>query len=347
MIKRIIAAAVSVVMLGALTPSGTAVADDASPALNPGQFMVTTPDGQRGPAEVQKTTAAQHAPKGNPAVSPAVRSAASQRRSACPSACFFYGTGTQFGTGDLVATNLTVEKPYLRTTGTNPDFHSLAEIAAIKPSVGTGVCAPANGGRNIVEVGWTVDQALTGSLNPHLFVYHWICNQQTCYNACGWVDYAPTTMNAGDVMPSWGLVSKAFGIQYFSNAWWVSYDGNWLGYFPDSVWTTYTQPQTTFTTTTTSQAFWELAAGSTTPCSDLGNGQLGTSGGANTSAARLGSWTLREVPTDLTDNFTPITFTGPSAEYDAYIVTGSTRTARGGGPGYNAAGTAAGSIGSC
>jgi hypothetical protein len=39
----------------------------------------------------------------------------------------------------------------------------------------------------IVEVGWTVDDSLNGDYRPHLFVYHWVNNGETCYNGCGFV----------------------------------------------------------------------------------------------------------------------------------------------------------------
>lgn len=51
-------------------------------------------------------------------------------------------------------------------------------------------------GRHIVEVGWTVDRELNGDAQPHLFVYHWVDGQATCYNGCGFVQYSPLCVRA-------------------------------------------------------------------------------------------------------------------------------------------------------
>ena len=33
---------------------------------------------------------------------------------------------------------------------------------------------------------------VTGDEDPHLFVYHWVNRQTSCYNACGFVQYSKT-----------------------------------------------------------------------------------------------------------------------------------------------------------
>jgi hypothetical protein len=211
---------------------------------------------------------------------------------------FLYGGGSQFVYNTGTYSNMVIGTPDLAPT----DYHSLAELAV-----------QSSDGRQIVEVGWNVDRSINGNEDPHLFVYHWVDRQESCYNGCGFVPYS-TTAVPGLTLPSG--VSKQFGIQYFNGAWWIAYDSEWVGYFPGTLW------GGDFTHAGLLQWFGEVAAASTTPCTDMGNGLTSSS----SSAARVGSiaWlgTLLPVTTDV------------DASSSVYPVTKlSERTFRYGGPG--------------
>jgi hypothetical protein len=81
-------------------------------------------------------------------------------------------------------------------------------------------------------------------------------------------------------------VSKRFGIQFYNGAWWIAYDSEWIGYFPGELWGgRYTQSGLI-------QWFGEVAASTTTPCTDMGTG----ASAFDSSAARAGSISLLNGP---------------------------------------------------
>jgi hypothetical protein len=174
---------------------------------------------------------------------------------------FFYAVGSQTSSNDGAYANLVIGKPYLA----DGDYHTLAEISVQSAD-----------GQQIVEVGWNVDRTVNGDSDPHLFVYHWVDRTESCYNACGWQQYS-STVKPGDTLPVGE--SKRFGIMHFNNAWWVVYDTEWIGYFPDYLW------NGRYTRSGLQQFFGEVAASSTRPCTDMGNGEPAWSDGA----ARIGS----------------------------------------------------------
>lgn len=127
--------------------------------------------------------------------------------------------------------------------------------------------------QQIVEIGWTRDQATFGDNLVHLFAYHWINGNPTCYG-CGFVDYAPnTTYTHGSSLEGILQTDKVFAIERTANAWWLGFDGQWIGSFPDTEWTMATPPVTNFKQVNLAQFFGELAAGSdTASCADIGLG---------------------------------------------------------------------------
>jgi hypothetical protein len=185
---------------------------------------------------------------------------------------YFYGTAKQVFTGtatDGIAGNLAMANPYVDSAN---DLHSLAEFAASNST-----------DTNSVEAGWIKDPVAFGS-TPVLFVFNKRGGAAGCYNGCGWVDYAPNTLNAGDPVPAADLgLSRQFIVQHSGGAWWVAYNGSWLGYYPDSYWTAVGQ---TFTSVTNGRGYGEVAAGGSAPCTDMGDGLLPSSG----SAAYVSSW---------------------------------------------------------
>ena len=141
------------------------------------------------------------------------------------------------------------------------DYHSLIEMA--------GESADAS---NIIEVGWTVDPSVNHDSAPHLFVFHWINSSPTCYNACGWVQVSQTRFPGMAVTP--GATPQLYAFKWDGSNWWVGYQGEWIGYFPGSLW------NGQFTQLGFTQWFGEVAASSGQPCSQMGSGAFGTANGA-------------------------------------------------------------------
>lgn len=231
-----------------------------------------------GPAEGDKASPAEEfAPKGRSNKSTYLRTAKTNvvppepSSSATPSASassgddtvnFLYNVGSQAAVSDGAYVNLTINKPKLD----KKDYHTLAELAVQSAD-----------GNQIVEVGWNVDRVVNGDDDPHLFVYHWVNRQTSCYNGCGFVQYSKTVI-AGDTLAV--DQQKRFGIQYFNNAWWVAYDTEWVGYFPAKLW-----GDVSFAKTGMVQVFGEVAASSPTPCTEMGNGKSSD----DVNSARIGS----------------------------------------------------------
>jgi hypothetical protein len=217
---------------------------------------------------------------------------------------YFYAVGSQVGASDGAYANVAIGKPVLD----KDDYHTLTEISVQSAD-----------GQQIVEVGWTVDRTVNGDEDPHLFVYHWVDRVPSCYNACGWVQYSKTT-TPGDTLPK--DVTKRFGIQHANGGWWVAYDTEWIGYFPDALWSG------GYTRSGVQQFFGEVAASTAKPCSEMGNGLDATK---DAGAARIGSVTQLNGP----DPSVAVRTLGPdtktSSPYPALVLSG--RTFRFGGPG--------------
>jgi Neprosin len=174
---------------------------------------------------------------------------------------YFYAAGQQSADNGGSYANLTISKPALAKS----DYHTLAEIAVQSAD-----------GRQAVEIGWTVDRNANGDDDPHIFVYHWIDGKQTCYNGCGFAPYSDS-VKPGDTLPA--DTSKRFGIQHSGGNWWLAYDTEWVGSFPDSQW------GGRFTRGAQAQWFGEVAASSSRPCTEMGDGQFADQG----AAAKVGS----------------------------------------------------------
>jgi hypothetical protein len=153
-----------------------------------------------------------------------------------------------------------------------------------------------------IEVGWSVDR-LDHDGEPHLFVFHYTSTKSGCYNGCGFVPArpagepgAPPPAAVGDSSITPPIFSKpaaptrpgdrlsvsttgvSFAIRHWGKAWWIWYDRQWVGYFPDSLW------KGAFTGLIYVQWFGEVADGSHHFCADMGNGLPGT----DARAARAG-----------------------------------------------------------
>ncbi|MET3427588.1 hypothetical protein BJ973_006800 [Actinoplanes tereljensis] len=166
---------------------------------------------------------------------------------------YIYSTARQDAVTDGVYSTLTVAKPTLG----EKDYHSLAEIALQSAD-----------SDQVVEVGWTVDPLTNkGSYDPHFFVYHWVNGEETCYNGCGWVQFSKN-LKPGDTL-AYGAAKK-FGIQYSNGSWWVAFDSEWIGYFPESLWN---EKGTSFSQSGLIQLFGEIAVlDKDNTCTLMGNG---------------------------------------------------------------------------
>jgi Neprosin len=185
---------------------------------------------------------------------------------------FLYSVASQAASADGIYAAMDIKRPVLA----KGDYHTLAELTAQSAD-----------SQQIVEVGWNVDRAVNGDDDPHLFVFHWVNGQSTCYNTC---DFQPYD---GGVAPGSTLpvdTIKKFGIQYYNGAWWVAYDTTWVGSFPDKDWTS---QGVAFTKGGFFQAFGEVAAASPKPCTQMGSGLAVDDAGA----ARIGSITFVNGPT--------------------------------------------------
>ncbi|MFC6714925.1 neprosin family prolyl endopeptidase [Branchiibius cervicis] len=110
--------------------------------------------------------------------------------------------------------------------------------------------------------------SLNGDAHAHLFVYHWVNGQESCYNGCGFVQVSKWIKPGMRVLPGVGQ----FAIRNVNGSWWVYFDYQPVGYFPGSLWNgTYTKAQLI-------SAFGEVAEiGSDSPsCTDMGDGRLGS-----------------------------------------------------------------------
>lgn len=187
-------------------------------------------------------------------------------------------------------------------TPATPKTGSFANITVGTPATDVGdhslVELSVQGGTNnralIVEVGWVKDKAF-GDAAPHLFASRWVNNVWAgCYfEGCGWVDATPTvtTDDLGKSLASVASAAspgnvKSFGIQWFNDAWWVSYDGAWIGYWNDDLWQYASPAVTPYNSGSFFQAFGEVWSNTGTSCTDMGNGLFSS----NSNAAGIYSW---------------------------------------------------------
>lgn len=190
-------------------------------------------------------------------------------------ACYDYVSGRQYADASGASARFWRARPELDAA--NIDGHSLQELAIQSAD-----------GSQIVEIGWTVDRGLNGDSAPHLFVFHWVDGQPTCYNTC---DFTRTSdkIVPGMKLPSGGYTTLQ--INHVADRWELSMDGTVFGYFADSLW------QGRFTRLGLVQAFGEVAAMSEPTCTDMGTGKFANSAASSsiTGFRLLGSTT----PVDL------------------------------------------------
>lgn len=191
-------------------------------------------------------------PADTPPAPPALRDNSSGAVSSNDAYYSYVYVGRDDLTSDGLQANLSIAKPSLA----KGDYHTLAEIAAATA-----------GNRQVVEVGWTVDTKMNGDADPHLFVYSWVDGAQQCYNSCNFIPAKGASIKPGDTLT---VGVKAFAIQHTDGVWWIWYNSEWIGGFPDSVW------NGKFTSAGSVKFYGEVASPQAQSCSQMGNGQYGT-----------------------------------------------------------------------
>lgn len=233
-----------------------------------------------------------------------------------------------------IAANLILDNTNFLDTARG-DYHTLGEIGVQSQDAQSGV-----------EVGFTKDPLVCGAgVNKICLFAFWKRNGVgQCYNGCGFVDVAAQPINLGADLTA-DVGQKRFQILHTGTAWWIAYNANWIGYYPDSLWssTTTVGPGVTFTSAPKMQAWYEVASAVDKTCSDIGNGYPVT----DVLSSRVGSMVLTDkVPSTIVDSFTgfsqlgTVASTWPAAVMSTSMVTATTYRASG--PMWDSAGTGTG-----
>ncbi|WP_265558803.1 neprosin family prolyl endopeptidase [Streptomyces hygroscopicus] len=173
--------------------------------------------------------------------------------------CFDYVTGRQKTDAGGASIQMFQASPQLYPG--DIESHSLQELAV-----------QSSDQKSTVEIGWTVDLGLNGDLRPHLFVYHWVDGQESCYNGCGFVRLSRSVRPGMAVRTG---RSAQYAIEYLAGDWWVFYNRQAVGYFPGSLW------GGTFTRGQTISAFGEVAHATGVTCEAMGDGVDGSASGSS------------------------------------------------------------------
>lgn len=176
-------------------------------------------------------------------------------------ACYDYVSGYQYVSSSGAYATFALARPEVDPRDSSS--HSLQELAVQSAD-----------GRQIVEVGWVVSKGINGDTLPHLFVYHWVNGQATCYNRCGFVSTS-SAIKPGMRLPTYG--TRTMQINHVSSRWEIRVNGTLIGYYPDSLW------RGAYKRAGLIQTFGEVAALKSPTCVDMGNGRYASS----TAASRI------------------------------------------------------------
>ena len=154
--------------------------------------------------------------------------------------------------------------------------HSISQMWAINRTTGSDV-----------EFGWTVDPGLFPNEDPdypHLFVFWFDGGYAGEYDppydagdpeASLWIPYSGATEAPGEPV-TYADTFHEYGVTKDANGnWWFYHNNNWLGYFPAHDWT-----HAPFTSYTYGETGGEVADNTSQICSQMGNGETGSSGTA-------------------------------------------------------------------
>ncbi|HUD07165.1 MAG TPA: neprosin family prolyl endopeptidase [Candidatus Saccharimonadales bacterium] len=216
--------------------------------------------------------------------------------------CWYYsGAEENYINAKGASVSMTQADPVVSTT----DYHSLTEIAL-----------KSQNGQQIVEFGWIVAPEMFGDSLPHLFVYHWVNGNSTCYDTCGYISLASPNPVGSPVTV--GQTGK-YEIKYSGNKWEIIYNGQYIGYFPESIW------GGSFKKAFTVEIYGEVSApNGVAPTTQMGNAILGNEPGA----AQVSNYDLINSP--VKEKLYPFVFGDPRS----YAIGNVTKTSFSyGGPG--------------
>ena len=182
--------------------------------------------------------------------------AASAAPASAASLQFLSAGVVQNGTSAGAFGTFTVNKPFV----VPGDAFSMATMRVFAATQGS------------VDVGWTVDRALNGDDEPHLFV-RYVNSVDHCQNVCGFHQVDPN-LRPGAVLTV--NSTRRFMIQHFQGNWWVGVDSVWIGFFPDALW------GNAFTQAANVQWMGEVLATEFLPCTEMGSGEVPSAPGVAT-----------------------------------------------------------------
>lgn len=226
-----------------------------NPLLGP-QSAIVPPPGQQGAAALAREFSEIYGEGARLAEKPATSPSPNCLGQINAETCYYYGSAGI--SRDVMGGGMTtsVDRPlYVTTKGQG---HSLNEIA-VQGGVKNG---------NIVEVGWIVSTDMNGDADPHIFVYHWINWDGQGYDGYGWVQFSNRYYPTQNIS---ALLRRELYLGYvlYDGNWWAWFDGDWLGYFPETLW------GNNFGAATTVQWFGEVATNNGVPPQiQMGDGKL-------------------------------------------------------------------------
>jgi hypothetical protein len=211
----------------------------------------------------------------------------SRLKAATSTVDFYYAGGGQDAVVEGVGASGTIHAP----TFGQRDWHTLGEVALLhlqNPDTDNEIA-------QTVEVGWTRDRTTFGDNNIHLFVYHWVDSTPSCYG-CGFVPLATASIRPGAVLAeTTGTDTKTFGILHSGAGWWIQYDTEWIGMFPDSLWAD-SAATDGFTKSNVVKMFGAVAVPKGSPvCSAMGSG-IKPANDADQTAAKFASVKFQNGP---------------------------------------------------
>ncbi len=185
-------------------------------------------------------------------------------------ACYDYA-GASVHTSNLGGTvSFPVERPTLAWNG----YHTLMEMAVFNRT-------PAGIDEDTAEIGWIITPSKPGKPPvPHLFIYHFVNTEGTCYNDCGFVSTSQKIKPGMALRPG---TDVTWTVREIRGNWTFFFDGIKFGYIPESAY------KGTFNRASDVEVYGEIAGAGVRPgCSQMGTGLFGTQSGA----AKVGGFSL-------------------------------------------------------
>jgi hypothetical protein len=178
-----------------------------------------------------------------------------------PSPGYSYVMGADVAYSRGLSATLTQSQPKLAPSGPNVIEHSLAEISVLSED-----------GLDTVETGEMVSTA-TDNRKPRFFVYEedgGYSNPDSGYGK-GFVQVSKT-MEPGEVVPAGKKAEYSISYDSTNQSWDVGYNGDEVGYFPESDWTKSAPYAPSFNISIRASAFGEVYQSNGGEGTQMGNG---------------------------------------------------------------------------